>query len=117
MNSLKKRIVNDSATRIDLLDSVLFDLLGKGSITSQELDYYEKDFLRELRNYTREILKNYDELIKLTKPEYRNEFNSKIDDIGYLLLTNKMESFRDCAVETGCALCMIILKTMNQPIE
>ena len=114
MKSIKERIYNDELFRIDVLESVLFDLLGKDSLTSKELEYYEKDFLRCFREYTRNILKNYSNLVKLTNREYTREFNLEIEKIGRELLTSKLESLTDCAIETGACLCMIILRTLTE---
>lgn len=110
MRNLKERIYSDELLRIEFLESVLFDLLGKDSLTSKELEYYEKDFLKCFREYTRNVLKNHDSLVKLPK----REFNLEIEKIGCELLTSKLESLTDCAIETGACICMIVLKTLTE---
>lgn len=118
MTSLKKRILDDEAIdKIDLLDEVLFNFLGRDSLTSKELSYYEKNLRIELQRYTCDILKNYEKLIRINKPEFQREFDLELERIGHTLITEKLMAYRDCAVETGAALCMIILKTLNAPLE
>lgn len=118
MKSLKERIMTDEAVRITMLDQILFDVLGKDSLTSKELEHCEHEFQREFIAYTREIvLKHHEELTKLSKPEFKHEFNLAVDRIGHNILNTQMMNLRDSAIETGACLAMIIMKTLSYPIE
>ena len=114
--NMKERIQEDEIVLINLLDIILFDVLKKDSATSKALEYCEKEFIKELRKYTKVVLKNYKNLTELNKTN-KQQFNLEVENLAHSL-TQKLDYLRDCAVETGACICMILFKTLsNNPFE